>query len=99
MKLKATFMAMLPESDPEKHTATVSAPLIELTVVCVKDIEEAVKISKDLVKKGVKVIELCSAFGNSEVARISEAVGKDVIVGVVRFDLENSSKFLKLTSL
>jgi hypothetical protein len=50
-------------------------------------------------KKCVKVIELCSAFGNSEVVRISEAVGKDVIVGVVRFDLENSVKFIKLTGL
>jgi len=99
MQLKAAFMVMLPESDPKKHIATVSTPVAELTTVCVKDIEEAVKVSKELVKKGVKVIELCSAFGNSEVARISEAVGRDVVVGTVRFDLENSSKFLKLTGL
>jgi hypothetical protein len=99
MQIKAAFMAMLPESDPEKHRATINTPVAELTTVCVKNIEEAVKISKELVKKGVKVIELCSAFGNSEVARISETVGKDVIVGVVRFDLENSSKFRKLTGI
>jgi hypothetical protein len=99
MQLKAVFMAMLPESDPKRHIATVSTPVAELTTVCVKDIEEAVKVSKESVKKGVKVIELCSAFGNSEVARISETVGKDVIVGVVRFDLENSSKFRKLTGI
>ena len=99
MKLKAVFMVMLPESDPEKHIATVSTPVAELTVVCVKDIEEAVKVSKELVEKGIKAIELCSAFGNTEVARISEAVGKDVIVGTVRFDLENSAKFMKLAGL
>ena len=99
MQIKAAFMFMVPESDPEKHISIISAPKIEITTVGVKDIKEAVKISKELVKKGVKVIELCSAFGNGEVARISEAVGKDVIVGTVRFDLENSAKFIKLAGL
>ncbi|VUT23791.1 MAG: hypothetical protein MOIL_00158 [Candidatus Methanolliviera sp. GoM_oil] len=99
MQIKVAFMVMMPESDPEKHIATVNTPVAELTVVCVKDIEEAVKMSKELVEKGIKAIELCSAFGNTEVARISEAVGKDVIVGTVRFDLENSAKFMKLAGL
>ena len=99
MQIKLAFVAMIPESDPEKHRATFSTPVAELTSVCVKDIEEGVKVSKELVKKGIKVIELCPGFGNSEVARISEVVGKDVIVGVVRYDLENSAKFMKLAGL
>jgi hypothetical protein len=99
MQLKVAFVVMLPESNPEKHRATINTPVAELTTVCVKDIEEAVKISKELVEKGIKAIELCSAFGNSEVARISEAVGRDAVVGTVRFDLENSAKFKELAGL
>ena len=53
-------------------------------------------MSLTIVKKGIEVIDLCSSFRNSEVARISEAVGRDVVVGVVRYDLENSAKFMKL---
>jgi hypothetical protein len=45
------------------------------------------------------VIELCSAFGNTDVAKISEAVSEDIVVGGVRFDLENSARFKKLAGL
>jgi uncharacterized protein with GYD domain len=99
MQLKAAFMLMVPESDPKKHIATVSMLKAEITTVGVKDIEEAIKESKELVKKGIKVIELCSAFGNTDVAKISEAVSEDIVVGAVRFDLENSAKFKKLAGL
>jgi CRISPR/Cas system-associated endonuclease Cas3-HD len=99
MQLKVAFVVMLTESNPEKHRSIINTPVAELTTVCVKDIEEAVKISKELVEKGINAIELCSAFGNNEVARISEVVGKNIIVGVVRFDLENSAKFRGLVGL
>lgn len=94
--MKFAFILMVPGSDPEKHIAVISTPALEFTTVWVKDIEEAVKISKELVKKGIKAIPLCGAFGNTDVARVVEAVGKDVAVGVVRFDLENSAKVTKL---
>ena len=96
MQIKVAFMAIMPESDSEKHRATINTPLEELTIVYVPDIDEAVKVSKELVEKGIKVINLCPGFGNSEVVRIAEAVGKDVIVGAVRFDLENSVKCMSV---
>jgi len=52
---------------------------IELTVVGVRDYNQAVEVAQDLVKEGVTVIELCAGFGNMGAA-------KGVPVGVVRFD-------------
>jgi hypothetical protein len=42
---------MVPQSDPKKHIAAVSTPKVEITTVGVKDIGEAIKESKELVKK------------------------------------------------
>jgi len=51
MQIKLAFVVMIPESDPEKHRATINTPVAELTAVWVKNFDEAIKISKELVKK------------------------------------------------
>ena len=48
--------------------------------------EDAVGIAKEYVDSGVTGIELCALFGNKGVSMISDAVGEDIPVGVVRFD-------------
>jgi len=95
-KTKMAFMFMVPGLNSEKDMATIDSKNIQFISVGVNDIEEAIKTAKKLVAEGVKVIELCSAFGNKDVARVSDAVGDNIIVGVVRFDLENSNKFKNL---
>ena len=86
-KLKAAFMFVAPEADPSKHRAVVDTPVVELTVVGVKNYDEACKVAKELVEKGVKAIELCGGFGHLGVAKIVEAVAGKATVGVVRFDI------------
>ncbi len=50
--------------------------------------QQAVATCKELVQsENIKAIELCGGFGNQGTARIAEAVGSDVAVGVVRFDV------------
>jgi hypothetical protein len=39
------------------------------------------------VAQGVAAIELCAGFGHEGVAAVQRAVGPDIAVGVVRFDL------------
>jgi len=86
-KLRAAFIFLAPEAEPEKHRAIISTPVVELHVVGVKNYDEAYKIAKELVNEGIAAIELCGGFGHKGVAKVVEAVGGKVPVGVVRFDL------------
>jgi hypothetical protein len=85
-KPKGAFIFWAPDADPAKHGTTISLNSSELVVVGVRDYDQAVEVSKKLVKEGALVIELCSGFGNIGVARVAEAV-KGVPVGVVKFDM------------
>jgi len=95
-KIKLAFMFMVPGLNSEKDISTIDSDNIQFISVGVSDIDDAVKIAKKLVDEGVKAIELCSAFGYNDVTRITDAVGANVVIGVVRFDLNNSEKFKNL---
>jgi len=85
-KLKVAFMFWTPDADPTKHRTTVSLDSFDLIVVGVRDYNQAVEVSRGLVKDGVKIIELCGGFGNIGAAKVAEAM-KGVPVGVVKFDI------------
>lgn len=87
MATNAAFIYIAPENDYNTHRAVIDSPVVKLTVVGVKDYDEAEQIAFDLVNSGVTAIELCAGFGNEGTARICKAVGKRALVGVVRFDL------------
>lgn len=85
--LKAAFIFVAPEADPEQHRAVVKTPAVELTVIGVKNYGEAEATVKKLVAMGIGAIELCGGFGHAGVARIAQVAGEGVPVGVVRFDI------------
>ncbi|WP_302613829.1 DUF6506 family protein [uncultured Bacteroides sp.] len=87
MTTKAAFIYIAPENDYKMHKAFIDSPVVNLTVVGVKDYEEAEYVAKELVKEGITAIELCAGFGLNGVARVSKAVEGRALVGVVRFDL------------
>lgn len=87
MTTKAAFIYIAPENDCKTHKAFIDSPVVSLTVVGVKDYEEAEQAAMELVKDGVAAIELCAGFGVNGVARVSKAVEGKALVGVVRFDL------------
>lgn len=87
MTTKAAFIYIAPENDYKTHKAFIASPVVNLTVVGVKDYEEAEYVAKELVKEGITAIELCAGFGLNGVARVSKAVEGRALVGVVRFDL------------
>ncbi|SDB85535.1 DUF6506 family protein [Williamwhitmania taraxaci] len=87
MSVKAAFIFVAPENDYTKHRATIDSPVVKLSVVGVKDYEEAVKVALQLIEEGVTAIELCAGFGSEGTALIAKAVGDNAVVGVVRFDL------------
>jgi hypothetical protein len=84
-KLKAAFIFWAPGADPTKHKATFSLETSELIAVGVKDYDQAVEVSRELVAEGVGAIELCGGFGNLGVAKVA-GVAEGVPVGVVKFD-------------
>ena len=86
MALKAAFVFVAPDVDPQKHRATVVTPQVELTAVAVRDYTQAVEVCQALVEEGIVAIELCGGFGHSGAARVAEAVKGKAAVGVVRFD-------------
>ena len=86
--LKAAFIFVAPEADPDVHRKWIETPVVHLVTVGVKDYDDAVTTCKRLVQEeGVKAIELCAGFGNRGTALIAEAVGKGIAVGAVRFDV------------
>lgn len=57
------------------------------TLVCVgvPRVEDAAVEARKLVSEGVKLIELCGAFGGAGLASVTAAVGADLPVGAVFF--------------
>ncbi len=87
-------MFVTPDADPGEHRATISTPdTVELIFVGVKDYQQAVQVSHELVDQGVQAIELCAGFGQIGVAKVARAVGDKVVVGVVRFDRHPGQEF------
>ncbi len=91
MKPRIVFMFLGRGVDPRKHRATIALDSSELLVVGVQNYAQAVEVSKELVKEGVKAFELCGGFGNIGVGKVAEAV-KGVPVGVVRFDMHPAAQ-------
>jgi len=86
MALKAAFIFVAPEADASRHRAVIETPVVELTVVGVKDYQSGVKVARELVDQGVGAIELCGGFGHEGTAAVQKAVKGKAAVGVVRFD-------------
>jgi len=95
MAFKVVFIAHAPDAEPEKHQCMVETPKYKLLVRLVKNQEQAVEVCKKLVREeGIHSILLCPGFTHQNVAKISEAVGKNVGISVARGD-GPSSKITK----
>lgn len=93
MKVNAAFIFVAPDANPQIHRTVVDTPVVCLTVVGVKDYEEAKAVAIELVEQGIKALELCAGFGNEGLAMISKAVEGKASVGAVRFDFHPGFDF------
>ena len=86
-KVRIAFMYIADNAIPEKHRIIAPSPEhLEMTIIGVKDFEQAKETALKLVEEGIKTIELCGGFGYKATAKIKDAVGDSAEVGVVRFD-------------
>ncbi|MBA7663627.1 hypothetical protein ES703_71672 [subsurface metagenome] len=87
MAFKVAFLAHATEAEPEKHRCVLETSNYKLFVTLVKNQEQAVEVSKKLVKEeGIHSILLCPGFTHRNIAEIAEAVGENVGVTVARGD-------------
>ncbi|MCG3207685.1 MAG: hypothetical protein FOGNACKC_01285 [Anaerolineae bacterium] len=86
MALRAAFIFVAPEVDPQQHRATVLTPAVELTAVAVNNYMEAVEVCLTMADEGFVAFELCGGFGHIGAAKVAEALAGKAAVGVVRFD-------------
>ncbi|MDR1656307.1 MAG: DUF6506 family protein [Deltaproteobacteria bacterium] len=88
MTLKAAFVFLAPNSNPETHRAWVKTPEVEVLTIAVANYAEAEKLIDGLiVNEKIGAIELCGGFGHEGVSRIKQQAAGRAAVGVVRFDL------------
>ena len=85
--LKAAFIFVAPKADPAIHRQWVKTDAVHLLAIGVKSYAQAEDTARALVDEGIAAIELCGGFGNRGTARIVDAVGGRIPVGVVRFDI------------
>lgn len=91
MILKAAFMFIAPNVNPEKHKSIVKTEAVHLITVGVNSYESAEEQARKLVEGGVTVIELCGGFGLRGTRKISDAVQGKALIGVVKFDVHPGS--------
>jgi hypothetical protein len=85
--LKAAFIFVAPDADPQFHRQWIETPKVHLLSVGVRDYAQAAATARQLVEDGIAAIELCGGFGNKGTAMICDAVEGKIPVGVVRFDI------------
>jgi len=80
------WIFFVPDADPAKHRAVIDTGKYVATIVCVRDSDQAVEVSKALVQdEGVRSISLCPAFSHEDVARVAAAV-KGTPINICRSD-------------
>jgi len=85
-QIKIGFLFCHEGCQPDKDRSVVDAEKIIVYTIGCSDYAQAEEAAKELLKKGCLAIDLCGAFGNEGVARISQAVERKISVGAVHFD-------------
>ena len=93
--LKAAFMFVSPDVESGKRVK-IDTPTLSMMMVGAKDYDDAVNIAKNLVEEGIQLIELCGGYGPVGAAKIIEAVGDKIPVGLVSFGSESAGKLAAL---
>lgn len=93
---KFAFIFMCRGFNHEKQNALINHNGTEVSVYGVDSLEEAVELSKKLLRENVKLIELCGAFCEDGARKIIEATDNKVAVGFVTHSESEEEKFKAL---
>jgi len=90
--LKGAYIFVVPDADSNIHRANVMTLSLEMTIVGVKDFDQAAKVAEELIEYGVQFIDLCSAYGPIGAAKVVKAVGNKIPVSTAYFGIESIQK-------
>ena len=93
MKFVAAFIYVAPQCDPAKQRVVIPGEVIDLHVAGCSNYDQAEQVAREMAALGCSAIELCAGFGNDGIARVQKAVGPNVAVGAVKFDLHPAFGF------
>jgi len=98
MAFKVLCLAHAPDAEADKHRCVIETPkYYKLSVVVVKDQEQAIEVCKKVVKEeGIQSILLCPGFTHRDIAEISEAVGENVGISVARGDAPSNRTSMEM---
>ncbi|MCD8018839.1 MAG: DUF6506 family protein [Clostridiales bacterium] len=85
-KFQVAFIFINDGCDQIKDRSIIESEKIILHAAGCATYDQAEKIAQEMLEKGCAAIDLCGAFGNQGVARVSKAVERKIPVGVVHFD-------------
>ena len=86
------FIVKGPGYDPNAHRSVIECPSFRTEVVCVSSVAEAISAARELVARGIEVIELCGGFGEACAVDLISHLGSSVPVGHVVFSKSESEK-------
>ncbi len=85
-KLLIGSLLITEHADPRRDCACIQNEDVTILFFTVNSYTMAEDYAKVLTALGCDVIELCPGFGNEGVARVQQAIGAKIPVGVCRFD-------------
>ena len=87
MSFNSLFISSAPDADKTIHRSTIKTGKYKLTTVIVKNLQEALEVCDELVKKeAIDSILLCPGFTHRDVAEIVAVTDNKVAVVVARGD-------------
>jgi hypothetical protein len=95
MNYSWAYIFHAPDADPDTDRFVIDRAGCKSTIVAVSDSAAAARVAVELVKSGVKAIELCGYFGPKGAVEVLRAVDGKVAVGTVMFGSESVANVLK----
>ena len=96
MNLSNYAFIMIDGSFEQTQTAELKSPKMSANFFCVKDIDQAITIVKQLKEKQVDLIELCGGFQPEMVESIKLATNNEIAIGKVEYGQDQMSKLMAL---
>ena len=95
---KWAFIFLSPGFTPDQHSVRLRSGECEVILIGMgmDEKEKVVEAAKDLVSKGVQLIELCGGFGPIWIAAVSYAIQNAVPVGSVAYGPEARGPLLEI---
>ena len=86
------FIIMAPDYSATKQHSVLENEHFRSEVIGVSSTDEAVTVARELISKGVQLIELCGGFGEEKATEVISRLDTQVPIGFVGFTEKENNK-------